>query len=135
MGYALLAFGGLAAKKENAYFVVKYEMLGRKWKTRKDKKNAVPEGTAFGDSILSFIKRDSAGLSDHLHVFCVGSLLVHNDFELNLFAFLEILYAFSDDGRKMNKDILRTVVGFDEAVTFGPVEPLYNSCRHKQQPF
>jgi hypothetical protein len=52
-------------------------------------------------------------------------------FELDLLTFFERLKAVHLDGGEVREQILATIVGRDETVALGVVEPLYRTCWHK----
>ena len=88
-------------------------------------KKAPPSGGA-GCSFVS-------GRSDQLYAGGLGTFGPFGNLELNGLAFVQRLEAFAFNVAVMNEDV-RAVVGRDESVTLGVVEPLHFTGSHNKAP-
>jgi hypothetical protein len=69
-----------------------------------------------------------------LHVLGLQTLGACRHLKLYLLAFDQLAIPLHIDGRVMHKDILAAIVGRNEAVALGIVEPLHRSGRHFPAP-
>ena len=61
-------------------------------------------------------------------------LLVGDDFVGHYLAFVQVAQSGALDGADVNEHILAAVIGLNESITFGGIEPLYGSLSHRSLP-